>query len=87
VDAPDRTATLCELYEVLFETGMNSPLTVPDFCPTPTPADPLAIAYINVDGEGGREITECNSQLFPFFRSPQQVTTHDKYTRGIARII
>ena len=31
-DAPDRTAELCALYNVLFDTGMISPLTVPEYC-------------------------------------------------------
>jgi hypothetical protein len=31
-DAPDRTAALCELYQVLFDGGMIGALSVPEFC-------------------------------------------------------
>jgi hypothetical protein len=53
VDAPDRTAALCDLYQVLFNGGMIGSLTVPDFCAPSMLGEPLALAYINVDGADG----------------------------------
>jgi hypothetical protein len=35
-NAPDRTAALCELYQVLFDGGMIGALSVPEFCSQPT---------------------------------------------------
>jgi hypothetical protein len=47
VDAPDRTAALCDLFEILFQSNLFSSLPFPTFCPA------LALAYVNLDGIDG----------------------------------
>ena len=71
-DAPDRTAALCELYQVLFDGGMIGALPVPEFCSQPTtyaigetgPAGGIVI-YTTNGGLNGLEAAPVD-QAFPF---------------------
>jgi hypothetical protein len=68
-DAPDRTAALCNLYQVLFDGGMIGTLSVPEFC-SPSQSGTYAIGdtgpaggivfYITDGGLHGLEAAPVN---------------------------